>query len=475
MKRVIFIFSLLILSLCLFGQRYTKIRQLEIIDSLKIGANRATALSDNDGTIATTRFVVDTALIAEGTPLDNQLAIFTSNSSAEGNATLIYSDDSVLFVGERVTPVTATMDPAIVISRLVDVYKGVGSIGNAHAFVDESNITRAGGIGYNSFDSKMEITGTNNFDHMAGFQARANFMSTGTISRLISFQALPTHSGGTCSRATGLEIRDPLGAGTINNNWGVYVKTLSRGGTSNSAIVVGDSDADQTLIHVNVTDNPKFIWDESQDAFRWNKKALFDDYVGINQLTPLYNLHIGSSSEAIVNARANILINNDGLADFVIRNSTNDIEYSITASTNGVNLVCREGSYLIFNTLDASSYIAFDPESGADEVTISNGQFDLTNSVLTYSNLNFSTATPDGAIHNILTYTGSSTTTVTDIQNPKTGTVYIIIGTSNTNTVTINDGGNFNLSANWTGGLDDTITIFVQGDNDYIELSRSDN
>lgn len=86
-------------------------------------------------------------------------------------------------------------------------------------------------------------------------------------------------------------------------------------------------------------------------------------------------------------------------------------------------------------------------------------------------------ATPDVSDESVFTYdrTPTQSVTITDLDNPVVGAIYRIIGSSDTYTVTINDSGNFNLSGNWTGGIDDVITIFVQSDNDYIEISRSDN
>ena len=85
-------------------------------------------------------------------------------------------------------------------------------------------------------------------------------------------------------------------------------------------------------------------------------------------------------------------------------------------------------------------------------------------------------ATPDVDGGEVWTYAGSANSvTVTDLDNPKVGAIYRIVGNSDTYTITINDSGNFNLSANFVGGVDDVLTIYVQADNDYIEISRSDN
>ena len=81
-------------------------------------------------------------------------------------------------------------------------------------------------------------------------------------------------------------------------------------------------------------------------------------------------------------------------------------------------------------------------------------------------------ATPDVTGATTWTYNGTANSVViTDLDNPIVGKTYRIIGNSDTYTITINDGGNFNLSGNWTGGIDDVITIYVQADNDYIQVA----
>jgi len=159
-------------------------------------------------------------------------------------------------------------------------YGGCGSACNGHAFVDGTEVNREGVIGYNSFDQKIDVTGTYSYDHISGFQSRPVVSTTGAISRITAYQALPTHSGGTATRVTGFECRDPLGAGVITNNYGVYIETLSRGG-NNAAIHVGDDDNDQTLIEVGVTGTPEFNWDESEDRFTLNKGLDISDILKV--------------------------------------------------------------------------------------------------------------------------------------------------------------------------------------------------
>ena len=85
-------------------------------------------------------------------------------------------------------------------------------------------------------------------------------------------------------------------------------------------------------------------------------------------------------------------------------------------------------------------------------------------------------ATPSVNGGNIfVTSSNTGATEITDLDNPIAGQVIYLIGGSNTNSSTIADGGNFNLSAGWTANVDDVLILLVQADNDYIELGRVDN
>jgi hypothetical protein len=70
----------------------------------------------------------------------------------------------------------------------------------------------------------------------------------------------------------------------------------------------------------------------------------------------------------------------------------------------------------------------------------------------------------------------SGATAITDLDDPVVGAIYILIGTSATNSPTIADGANFKLNGTtWTGSVDESLVLYCQADNDYIELSRSAN
>lgn len=94
----------------------------------------------------------------------------------------------------------------------------------------------------------------------------------------------------------------------------------------------------------------------------------------------------------------------------------------------------------------------------------------------------FDTIAADDATPNVstgvifFTSDNSAPTAITDLDSPTAGqTLWICIGGTGANASTIADGGNFNLSAAWSPGLDDCIHLLVHADNDYVELSRVDN
>jgi hypothetical protein len=74
-----------------------------------------------------------------------------------------------------------------------------------------------------------------------------------------------------------------------------------------------------------------------------------------------------------------------------------------------------------------------------------------------------------------ITPANTNPTAISDLTNPIAGQQVTICIGSATNPSTIADAGNFNLNAAWNPGLDDCIRLFVQADNDYIEMGRVDN
>uniref|UniRef100_A0A6M3II02 Uncharacterized protein n=1 Tax=viral metagenome TaxID=1070528 RepID=A0A6M3II02_9ZZZZ len=84
--------------------------------------------------------------------------------------------------------------------------------------------------------------------------------------------------------------------------------------------------------------------------------------------------------------------------------------------------------------------------------------------------------TPDVSSATVwLSQSNTGATTIADLDNPVVGAFYTIIVNHSNNPPAIADAGNFKLSAAWNPDIDDSITLFVRADNDYVEVSRSGN
>lgn len=187
--------------------------------------------------------------------------------------------------------------------------------------------------------------------------------------------------------------------------------------------------------------------------------------MGISTKSHNYNSAIGC--EALKN------INN---ADY---NTAIGYQSGILISTGSSNVLIGSGSGGQLTTESNKLYV----ENSNSTTPLIYGEFD--NDIMrvygtkverTDKTIADNDATPDVSASNVWTYAGSANAvTVTDLDNPDVGAIYYIIGNSDTYTVTIDDAGNFNLSAQWVGGLDDVLILYVQADNDYIEFGRVNN
>lgn len=72
-----------------------------------------------------------------------------------------------------------------------------------------------------------------------------------------------------------------------------------------------------------------------------------------------------------------------------------------------------------------------------------------------------------------ITSANTVATAITDLVNPTVGATYTIYGGSDTNSSTIADAGNFDLTAAMTLGLGDWIKLYCRADNDYVEIERN--
>ena len=175
--------------------------------------------------------------------------------------------------------------------------------------------------------------------------------------------------------------------------------------------------------------------------------------------------------------------------DFVVDYAI-DLRPANATYTSGFRYDTAGGETLIMATKDTSTKILFAVghdiaanEGSATtlpsnpELTISDDKVILEASFIqTVVTMDDGDTTPTVAGANVfISQANTNPTEITDLDNPIVGQIVTIIVGNAGNPPTITDGGNFALSAGWTPNLDDVIVLFVQADNDYIEISRSAN
>ncbi len=150
---------------------------------------------------------------------------------------------------------------------------------------------------------------------------------------------------------------------------------------------------------------------------------------------------------------------------------SSDGAFTIAAATSGTELtVTGEVSVSSTSTFTGLITATAGVTTGATGVVTTGSLASASNTIAA------DITTPDVAGKSVLfTSANSGATAITDLTNPATGQIVIICGGSATNSSTIADSGNFNLSAAFTASVDDCITLYVVADNDYIELTRVNN
>ncbi len=117
---------------------------------------------------------------------------------------------------------TNSTDPVVNVNRNVD---DTGYSGNGHCFSDSSNVTRDGGISYNSFDCRIDVSGTENYGHFAPFQNGLVHNTSGTTSILYGYVDVPSVTNGTVGTRYGIKINDVItsGSGAVTNNYAIWI------------------------------------------------------------------------------------------------------------------------------------------------------------------------------------------------------------------------------------------------------------
>jgi len=144
---------------------------------------------------------------------------------------------------ERVTvgnkPVSGhTLNDGFVVSR--SMIKG----SDAHGFSDLTVMDKIKDAGtYGAFDSVVQLFGSNRHNHIYSFQDRVRYAGSGVLENTGGFISRPVHSGtGKILMRTAVDLGDVevKGAGSVEQNVGIYIRNLAAG-NMNTAIVMAQS------------------------------------------------------------------------------------------------------------------------------------------------------------------------------------------------------------------------------------------
>ena len=148
--------------------------------------------------------------------------------------------------------------------------------------------------------------------------------------------------------------------------------------------------------------------------------------------------------------------------------------YGAGSGAIGATSAATNGQILIGSTSNNPSLGTISAGIG---VTVTNAPGSITvSSIKTSNTIAADDTTPSVSAGSVFTTSANiGATAITDLDDPTVGQIVYLIGGSDTNSSTIADSGNFNLSASFTASLDDVLIIYVQADNDYIEIGRVNN
>jgi len=168
---------------------------------------------------------------------------------------------ALLHVGDR--DQNNSIDATILVSRTID-----SGTGNAHGFSDSSNFARTGDVAYFSFDSKINVTGITNFNHIISFQDAPALNFTGTLDKLYGGVSVPSLAHGTTTNRYGWYSGDvDVTGGTVANNYGVYVKDLNNGNNNYAVYTAGDTQSyfgGKVGIGTSTPDKLFTVWGDSR-------------------------------------------------------------------------------------------------------------------------------------------------------------------------------------------------------------------
>ncbi len=144
---------------------------------------------------------------------------------------------------------------------------------------------------YISFASRPFFTGFGNtINHVYGFLNAPQYNVMGIFDEGKGFVNSPeVLAGVNVSTVHGVHLLDTAGTGTVTNQYGLVIDTLTKGSAKNVAIKVGNTPADQNIIEVAAPDTPTFGWDNTNSEFTFSKPVSIPGQPKLLIHTLMYN------------------------------------------------------------------------------------------------------------------------------------------------------------------------------------------
>lgn len=114
--------------------------------------------------------------------------------------------------------------PGVLISRELTL-----GAENSRGFRDNSTFTTSDMAAYASFDAGAKTVGTDDVNHIVGFQSRVAHNSIGTLLELAGFTAVLITNGGEAAEAWGFRSSEIVGTGEVIDCYGLLVLDPNKG------------------------------------------------------------------------------------------------------------------------------------------------------------------------------------------------------------------------------------------------------
>ena len=189
------------------------------------------------------------------------------------------------------------------------------------------------------------------------------------------------------------------GSGTETVQHGIFMDTLAAG-TTNYGITIGNTDADQNLIHVGVGGDPVFAWNETSDIFTLSKGITVTGLVTGSDLTlSADNPEIlGGDTDGVLIISADTVSNQGGILQlYGNTHSTKAQDIEFLADTTLVGGWNESDNTWDFNNIDGTIIGASVVAAGSFAAII--GTTITGSGVLSIDDTTDSTSTTTGSIH----------------------------------------------------------------------------